>query len=365
MDVLVLIWRSLLAAVVACAAPIGAQRALLDRLPPDADVAAHSWVGFGSELDPWTLPGDGMVFGFAKIGGRMWIARGSKLHCVEWPSRRHVRTIDAPPDLVGLCADERFVYGIAGTELHVLDPIAGASMRTVKLASPWPPAAICTHGGVLHVLVDLTVLTVDPSTGAVAELCKFPARPHWIASDGTRLWYGDGLQCRPFRGDAPPRAWQGRDWPWPLHESAASWVDGRLLVALERRDDRNRPIHDAGLLTPIPDLASPRLRLDIGTFESKLCYRLGDVMVADEQALAAELRARAHERTARVRSPNGEWVRMPVILEVEPGVKVRDVARVWDVVIAAGIDTVHCPPLENWVRQQQAQKAPAEPAKKQ
>lgn len=354
----------LAAAAVGClAASLGAQRALLDRLPPDAEVSAHSYVGFGGELEPWVLPGDGLVTGFAKVADRCWIARGTQLHCVDWVTRRTLRTTEAPADLFGLCADQRFLYGVAGRDLHVLDPVAGTSMRTVPIAAVWPPSSITMHRGVLHIAVDQTVMTLDPDTGAVKDVTQLGVRVHWIASDGTSLWYGSAAECRPFACDAAGPAWHGRAWPWPIQESAASWMNGSLLVAIERRDGQNRLEQLAGLLAPVTDIAAQRLFVAICTDGAKVGYAVDSTPVADEDALVAELRRLARDRATLVRDPDGKQVRMPVILQAYSGVKVRDVARVWDQALAAGFPSVHCPPLEGWVRRQQAEEAPA-PAKK-
>ncbi len=353
-----------LAAAACClVAPLTAQRALLDRLPPDADVGGHSYVGFGSELEPWGLPGEGLVTGFAKVGDRCWIARGTQLHCVDWSTRRTLRTTEAPAELFGLCADQRFLYGVAGRNLHMLDPVAGTSMRTVAIAAAWPPSSITMHRGVLHISVDQTVMTLDAKTGAVKDVTQLGTRVLWIASDGANLWYGSAGDCRPFACDGAAAAWQGRLWPWTIQESAASWTDGRLLVAIERRDERDRCEQVAGLLAPVTDVPSRGLLVSIRVDGAKVGYEVDWTPVADEKELVAELRRLARERAAFLVGPEGKEMRIPVVLEARFDVKVRDVARAWDAVSAAGFESVHCPPLEGWVRRQQAEEARA-PAKK-
>jgi len=356
-------WHRSFAMACCLATFVGAQRTLLDRLPHDADVSAHSYIGFGSELEPWVLPGEGLVTGFAKVADRCWIARGAQLHCVDWGTRRVLRSQDAPTDLVGLCADQRFLYGVAGRDLHVLDPVAGTSMRTVPIAAAWPPASVTMHRGVLHVVVDQTVMTVDPATGAVKEVTQLGVRAHWIASDGTNVWYGNAGGCRPFLCDgATVPEWAGRTWPWTVVESAAAWVDGRLLLAVECPDGKQRE-QLAGLLTPTTDIASERLVISLRADDDKLSYDVDAMPIDDGAALGAKLRQLARDRSTLVRAADGKQVRKAVVIEAYSGVKVRDVARVWDLALAAGFTAVHCPPLEGWVRRQQAEEARA-PAKK-
>ena len=359
-----------LAFAVACAFALAlpAQRALLDRLPPDADTSNHRYLGFGDEFEPWQLPGEGAVHGLARIADSCWIARGECLHCVEWPSRRLLRTVDAPKDLVGLTADERFVYGIAGKNLHVVDALAGQSVRMVPIQSVWPPATIAAHRGALYVTVDRTLMRLDAATGVVWEEFKFDELPQWLASDGQRLWLGNDAQCRPLLGEAATQAaWAGRLWPWSVHSSAAVWMAGRLLLVADSRDSMGASKHCSGLLTPLAEHAMGCVTLKIrtdGGVAPKLQFELGPTPIYEEAALRDALRRLVANPELQVRGPDGQAVPMPLVIEARAGVKVRDVARIWDLAVAAGFPQVQCPEQEAWVRRNPADAKSPPGAKK-
>lgn len=334
--------------VLALALP--AQRALLDRLPPDADASNHRYVGFGDEFEPWELPGEGEVHGLGRTVDRCWIARGDHLHRLEWPSRRLLQTVEAPKDLVGLTADERFLYALAGKNLHVVDAVAGQSVRTLPIDSIGPPLTIAAHRGALYVTVDRTLMQLDAATGVVRLEIEFGQLPQWLASDGEHLWIGNDAGCCPLLGDAAAKVpWAGRTWPWFAKTSAAVWVEGRLLIAAEYRDALGVSGHCSGLLQPRAEPAVGCVTLKVYSVP-KLRYEIGPTPIRDEGALRDELRRLAADPALQVRGLDGKAVPMPVVIEAKAGVKVRDVARIWDLAVAAGFPQVRCPEQEGWVR---------------
>lgn len=331
------------------------QRQLLDLLPPEADVAGHTEGAFGDEFMPLPLPGAGTVHGIAKVGDRCWVLRGSELHCLDWPTKKVTRTRAAPAGLVGLCADARFLYGIAGRDLHVLDPLAGTSMRTLAIAAEWPPGQVFEHAGEVHVAIDRTVLAVDTRTGATREVARITDIAHWLASDGRCIWRGTGEGCLPEWGARP--AWDGRRWPYHALQSAALWVDGQLLVALEDVDGRERRVvfgllAQAGSWETRPTLTITRERTGL-----EYWLALPNEPARNEDALKAQLKQVVANTAAGVPA-----------LDLLPhhGVAVREVCRVWDLAIAAGIRDVRCSGLEAWGRERQraAKSAPSVPTKK-
>jgi hypothetical protein len=57
-----------------------------------------------------------------------------------------------------------------------------------------------------------------------------------------------------------------------------------------------------------------------------------------------------------VRRPDGSTGALPVVIESHSGVRVKDLAELWDVLTAAGFDPVCCPPEEAWVRAERRRK---------
>lgn len=338
-----------------------AQRALIDRLPPDADVGQHRYVGFGDEFESWDLPGKGPVRGLARIGGDCWIARGEHLHRVAWASQQLLRTVPAPKDVIALTADTRFVHALAGRTLHVIDPVAGQSVRTVAIESIGPPTAIAAHRDALFVTVGHTLMRVDIGTGELREELTYEDVPQWLASDGQRLWIGTDAQCRPLLGEGTSKEpWAGCLWPWRATTSAAVWVEGRLLLAAEYRDRLQVAGQCSGWLRPSAQPAVGCVTLKLSS-APKLRFELGPKPLPNEAALAEELRRLAADPAAQVPGADGARVPLPVEIEANVGVKVRDVARIWDLVIAAGFPIVRCPEQEAWVRRnlQEGKSAPA------
>ena len=102
--------------------------------------------------------------------------------------------------------------------------------------------------------------------------------------------------------------------------------------------------------------------LRIGVEKGAVVCELDHVPLADDKELAAALRRRA--KASLVDRVLGNTLPQPaVVIEARRDVRVRDVAKAWDLAVAAGFKSVHCPPLEGWVlRQQRAAKADAMPA---
>lgn len=330
-------------------AALPAQRALLDTLPPDTDVGPRREARFGAEFTAIELPGEGSVLAIATIERAIWVLRGEQLHRLDLAGKPQ-GSVAAAHGMIGLTADDRFLYGIAGKDVHVLDPRAGVSVRTVPLPTTWPPSLLTVHRGRLHGLVDHTVLEIDLGAGTTKEVKKLVETVQWLASDGQELWFGTSEQCRPLGlADSPP-AWRGRRWPWSVRESAAAWVDGRLLVALERRGADGKAAATVGFLDLTVDDANHRLELAMGRENGKLVFRLDDAPIGSEDELRAALRQAS--RAARPGRPQRYARRVELALDVQPerGVTVGEVARIWDLALAAGVLEVRCPGVEAMAR---------------
>lgn len=337
---------------VVTAAALPAQRALLDQLPPDADVGPHLEAKFGAELMPIALPGEGSVLGIARIDRVVWVLRGKELHCLDRAGKPR-RAFAAVEGMVGLTADDRFLYGLAGKDVHVLDPRAGVSVRTVPLPTDWPPSVIAMLRQQLHVLVDHTLLTVDLVTGTTKRVAQLDDAVQWLASDGQELWAGTSGDCRPLGFAATAPAWRGRRWPDSARESAAAWVDGRLLVALERRGAGGKAALACGFLDTTVDDARSCVGLFVVRQQGKLAFLLDEVPMRSEDELRVTLR-----RITGGAKPDGPRRYAPKAasaLELRPerGITVREVVQLWDLALAAGFTSVQCPGVEAWAREVQ------------
>lgn len=344
-------------------AALGAQRALLDELPADGEAWAHRYVGFGEAFTPLVLPGEGAVAGMAKCGKLLWIARGGDLFGVLWPELRVKEKLPAPAKVLAMAADERFVYALRESEILVLDAMAGRIVNTLPLGlgGEPTPSALAVHDDQLLVLVGALVVKVDKQTGAAGDTpTRLPGeRVHWLASDGTTLWAGDRRGSQ-WRSASTSRWERRRQWPWPVHASAATWIDGRLLLVVAHDDAGGHPVVATGLLTVADPVAAERLSLKLYVGEAGVKYELGPKPLLSEAALAKELARIARDPSAKVPWPDGTARLLPVVLEPYPGVLVRDVKKAWDLVVAAGFPDVMCPAQEAWVREQ-ARSKPASP----
>ena len=334
--------------VVATAA-LPAQRALLDQLPPTTEVGPRPAAMFGAEFTAIELPGQGSVLAIATIDRAIWVLRGKELHRLDRAGKPQ-SSVAATDGMVGLAADDRFLYGVAGKDLHVLDPRAGVSVRTVPLPTTWPPSLLTVHRGRLHGLVDHTLVEVDLGAGTTKEITKLVETVQWLASDGQELWFGASQECRPLGLAQAPPAWRGRRWPWSVRESAAAWVDGRLLVALERRGGDGKAASTVGFLEPTVDDPRHSLELAVLRQNGQLVFRLDDTPIGSEHELRATLRKASG--AAGPGMPRRYEERADTALDVRPerGVTVGEVARIWDLALAAGFSEVRCPAVEALAR---------------
>ena len=330
-------------------AALPAQRELLDLLPPDLDVGGHLESRFGEEFTPIALPGAGSVLGIAAIGDRCWVLRGKELHCLDRAGKAQ-RTVAAPAGLAGLTTDRRFLYGFAGKDIYELDATAGTTTRILPLATTWPPLAIAMHREQLHVLVDHTLLSVDATTGDTEKVTQLDEAVQWLASDGQDLWFGTSTACRPVMLADKEPGWPGRRWPLSARESAAAWVDGRLLMALEARGADAQPQITAGFLTTAVADPPACVCLRITKRGYSFDHSVDEPPVRTEDELRAALRRMAAvEAPMRYRSLRPGP--LPLELRPERGITVRKLTEAWDLAIAAGFPSVHCPGVEALARE--------------
>ena len=343
-----------------------AQRALLDQLPPEREACTFRHIGFGDEFTPLELPGEGVVRGLVRMGSRLWVARGDDLFGLGWPGLERQVAVAAPESLVALSADERFLYALRSDAVMVLDPHAGRVVRTEPLpaAAGARALAMVHHDGRLCVCTDKQLVAIDLQTGRPGEAAPWShGEPQWLASDGTRIWAGMADRCLQLAsGPRLPLA-GATTWPWPLRNSAATWIDGRLLLAADYLDERSREQFVCGLLTVRPgseEVMSLKLYAGAG---GGVTFELGPKPLRSRDELAAELRRIAADPAVMVLGKDGQRQRMTVVLEAWPGVLVRDLTAAWDVVVAAGFEDVRSPAQESWVREQARAKAAATKAK--
>jgi hypothetical protein len=329
-----------------------AQRALLDRLPPDQEAHAPRppRPTFEEIQAAIELPGGGVLRAMAAVGKRLWIARGEDLLAIDWPDRRVVAILPAPERLLALAADARHLYALRAEEVLVLDGHAGRVVRSMPLAgaADTPAVALAAHAGALHVLRGRELLRLDPRTAAVeTRPTHFSAEGvHWLVSDGTSLWAGTKAGCRRVFGDDEVRWNVIAPWSSPMHSSVATVVDGVWIAHLCCRE-RGIEFATTGLMWWPVALPEERLSLKLHTDGGRIRYEVGPTPVRDEVALKAEL---ARLLGATVPWPDGAKKPMPVVIEPYPGVKIRDVTQAWDAAVSAGFPDVACPRLEAWAR---------------
>ncbi len=340
-----------------CLPPLVAQRALLEELPGDAEArSALAVPEFGPELESIELPGKGLPHGIARVGDRLWLARGDELLCVSWPERTLLQQVPAPGELVGLATDGKQLFAATKDRVFVLDKLAGRPVREVALdIGPWI-GAIAHFRGALHVAADRRLRRVVLDTGKTEIVADVPDLLHWLATEGEVLHGGHRHGAAVLlRGQAVP-TWTGTTWPLPLAASAATWVDGRLLLlAVADPQDGGRVI--AGRIDVTRCLPIERLPLELhrGDAAGELIWLLGPKPLPTAAALERELGRVAKDPAATLRFPDGSRRLMPVVLQPYPGVTIAELRATWDRVVAAGFEWVVAPEQEAWgrlVRQQ-------------
>ncbi|MCK5945463.1 MAG: hypothetical protein KAI24_25960 [Planctomycetes bacterium] len=331
------------------------QRALLDALDADADVAVCRW--FTAGFEEVALPGEGEVRGVARVGSRLWLARGEEL--VRWsaPGGKVEARRPRPDGLRDLAGGERFLYALTEDELLVLDPIAGVPVRTIAFSLPDErhlPHAVSVHDGVAHVLCERRLYPVDPRSGAVGRARVFPGRRfgmlEQLASGGAALLRLNAMGVGgAIFGEASPddERWRLR-WPQRCEELRAAVLDdermfvcGRFVGGREWWAGVLRP----GVAPEGPPPAAVTLRIVARDRPNgDVRWAIGPSGFDDEGALRRRLAALVANRKARGRPP------LPVVIDVRAGVRVGDVRAAWDLAVSAGAAEVRCPPLEAFAR---------------
>lgn len=341
--------HALLGILLALLPALRAQRQLLDELPADGDAYELRGAGFGTEFTAVPLPGKGSPVALTVIGKVVWFARGDRLLRLSWPHAELEVDVEAPPGLTGLCADARFVYGLAAGKVVVIDPIAGRVTRTI---TPAPEGGVSVLGlaGEQFVLgTPVGLFLHDKGLGpATARIAKQSGRERWLAWDGTRLWAGStgGARVVPLPGQTGPADdWA---WPWRVAADAATFVEGGLLFAAERGDKG----HEGECVSGVLDLRRADWfgeRLSIGCYvgtKDAPRFVVGPNPVASVEALTNELKRIAADPACRVQRGDGTRGPMPVVLEAHPGVRVAALKAAWDAATAAGFDRVQAPAQE-------------------
>ncbi len=344
-----------------CLVPLlPAQRELLDALPKAEEAYKYRHIDFGPEFQALDLPGEGRPRGMARLGDSVWIARGDELLRIEWPSGKLQHRVEAPPDVLGLCADGKFVYALRPLEIAVLDPVAGRVVRSIPLTLGEPPVAIAWETEGLLLATGGEFVRIDPVSGVATSA---PYTRHddvqWLANDGHRVWAGSSRGMRRLeRPDVPKsgeRSWPNRQWPWKLRTSTAGWIDDKLLLLVERPKSRAEWETLGGLLSA--GAMEERLSLKLYFDKDRTYYEVGPKPIRTREALRQELKRLADAPSSRFAGRDGKVHLMPVVIEVYPGVTVAELAVAWDIAKESGFVDISSPAQEAWVRVEQQRAA--------
>lgn len=139
------------------------------------------------------------------------------------------------------------------------------------------------------------------------------------------------------------------EWPWTFLASAATWIDGKLLLLAEHRDGKGGVGTVSGLLTPQPSLPPVCLTLGLYLQGGRTVYEIGPRVLRSTDSLARELQRIAALPASTIVDAEGRRKLMPVVLLPRPGVTVRAVAEAWDAAVAASYLDVSSPAQEAWV----------------
>jgi len=331
------------AVVVGVLGGLVAQRKVLDRLPQGAEALQVAVPAGGSWREYVELPGKGVVRGIARCRDELWLVR-DRLLVMNAADREVRRKLPAPKGLLGMTADERFVYLLRRKHISVLDARAAQEVRRISLgnAHAGAPSAIAAHGKQLFVVWPDGLFAFDKRTGKARECVRPRFLPRWLASDGESLWAGASHRfCRIGTATASPAAAgakRARELLQPAFEpSCGTFTQGRLLW-IETPRPGTRTV--GTVVAPESAWASEQLAVKLQRDGDGLHYVIGPRPVEGAANFADWMRRLAKDPACTVPWFDGECVLMPVVLVVHPGVTVGDLAAAWDVASAAGFENV-------------------------
>lgn len=344
------------AVIGALAVAASAQRILLDDLADTAVAAELRGSDRLAEFEPIELPGNGLPRGLARIGNAVWLARGDRLLRLSWPAAKVEVDVAAPAGLSCLTADRRFLYGVAGAGIVVIDPFAGRVVNTLELSD----RQVTTIGVVGDRFVLATPKRVFWCDARFAEVGDLPLQwqdVRWFAADANLLWAGvdTGVLAVPRSGDA--ERLQTWDWSPSMRPCAGTWIDGRLLIVGERSEFARRGEVLSGLWDPAKAELSGEKLVIVCHGKAELrgspvpvpSFAIGPRLGLSIDKLSRELERIAKDPTCRVRRADGSLGPMTVMIEVAATAQVAEVKAAWDAATAAGFDRVRMPQLESHV----------------
>lgn len=339
-----------LAMALATAVVAAAQRSALDQLPPDAEAMKYHAVAFGPEFEPVALPCDGPIRGLAKLGDTLWVRSGDALVAIDWRNKTEVRRLAAPAGTVGLAADARWLYLLRDAAVVAFDPATATEVRTLAVPSASGASALAVHAGKLHVVAARRLVVVDLATGAEqpGAACE-GGLLQWVASDGTRLYGGDAVDCMDVSAGAAVRRW-----PALLSNACAAWVDDRLLLAAEHVPQPGQTIRMVGTLPAAAVGKRPAIRVQVTGTGEQLRMATGGRVYERLDDLQRELSLLATDPKQRDQGPDGKSRPPRVEILAGPGTLVRELKAVWQAVVTSGLPDASCPAQAAWLRERAA-----------
>ncbi|MCA8963669.1 MAG: hypothetical protein KDC48_02220 [Planctomycetes bacterium] len=338
--------------------PQPSSREWLGKQPQDAEVPPLpslllSSLFVSSVVEPVVLPGEGPIRGLAHVDGLVWLARGDALLAFDPASGKVVRQRSLPAGLLGLAADERFLYVLEKDAVTLFDPLALEPMRSLPLPeheADGPARAICCRGDQVCVAFGRRIVAIDRRSGEVHELPPGPTGMQWLACDGKALWGGEERRIVKLADAGGARPMEAMDLPrtMTVQRGAGVFVGERLLGAFDFTDRAGAPQHVAGYVRLDAMIAAPEecLSIKIHADQQGVKYEVGPKPLKQLARVQLELQRIVQDPRSMIPGPNGKRVLIPIVLQAYPGVRVEDLAAAWDVALAVGFEQVYCPQVE-------------------
>lgn len=338
-------------ALVTVTAP--AQRALLDGLP-EAWSTAGLTGAFEGRFRDLPLRGAGDLTAIGVFGDTAWVARGARWYRHDLSSFELLAEVPAAVAVIDFAADSRFLYGLRRDGgITLIDPRAGRPVREhdrIDYGEDPPEFVGITTVGDGFVLLDhkRAAWRVDGKLQRGVRIVELGTRADaasWLASCERRLVIGgQGLvQEVDARTGVSERLVQV-----PMQRQAVGDVAGAELLVGGQMGTGETVLR---AFSPWPERW--RTTLDIRHRRDGLAWHVGARAFADEAELGQALRTLA-QCTPESRTIAGDVVPMPLVLRVGDGVTVGELARTWDLALAAGWREVRVAGLAEWVERQRA-----------
>ncbi|MBK8101515.1 MAG: hypothetical protein IPK26_30920 [Planctomycetes bacterium] len=340
-------------AVLSMLAAAPAQRALLDTLPADLSTSGLSGAFEGSFRE-LPLRGAGKLTAIGAFADTAWVARGDHWYRHDLSSWELLAEVPAAVAVVDFAADARFLHGLGRDgRITLIDPRAGRPVREhdrIDYGENPPEFLGITTAGDGFVLLDnkRAAWRVDGKLQRGERIVELGARADaaaWLGCREGMLITGGhrSVQEIDARTGATERFLQ-----IALTSQQAGDVAGAelLIGGSENGDTVLRAF------TPWPERW--RTTVDVRRRgQEGLTWSVGPLALTDDAGLCDALQV-IRRRTPESRTMAGIVVPMPLILRVRDGVTVGDLARTWDLALAAGWQDVRVAGLADWVARQRS-----------